>query len=245
VPAPCNAKDYCPQILLAEFFNAVRRLRPFLNRCLAAAFSWHAPGLRPPHRPDRTGKGKAQPGWPKIWWRRLRRVWLALARDNISIMAAGAAYYSMLSIFPAMSALVLTYGLVADPVTIERHLDSLRGILPDQAFELVADQLHLLVTAPATRLGLGLGLVFSVLIALWTATSASTGMMGITAYAVVGWFLYLCFIGGPAGTAGHAGHSYSGRGSTPSAECQDRSTSFSQNHQGTCSWHGGVVHWWR
>jgi membrane protein len=128
-----------------------------------------------PTTKTRYGKGKAQPGWRKIWWRRLRRVWLALARDNISIMAAGAAYYSMLSIFPAMSALVLTYGLVADPVAIERHLDSLRGILPDQAFKLVADQLHLLVTAPATQLGLGL--VFSVLIALWTATSASTAIM--------------------------------------------------------------------
>jgi membrane protein len=125
--------------------------------------------------PTRTGKGKAQLGWRRIWWRRQRRVWLALARDNISIMAAGTAYYSMLSIFPAMSALVLTYGLVADPVTIERHLDSLKGILPDQAFKLVADQLHLLVTAPANQLGLGL--VFSVLIALWTATSASTAMM--------------------------------------------------------------------
>ena len=128
-----------------------------------------------PTAPPRNGKGKKLLGWQRIWWRRLHRVWLALARDNISIMAAGTAYYSMLSIFPAMSALVLTYGLVADPVTIERHLDSLRGILPDQAFKLVADQLHLLVTAPATQLGLGL--VFSVLIALWTATSASTAMM--------------------------------------------------------------------
>jgi membrane protein len=123
----------------------------------------------------RNSPGKTKPGWRKTWWRRLRRVWLALARDNISIMAAGAAYYSMLSIFPAMSALVLTYGLVADPVTIERHLDLLGGILPDEAFKLVADQLHLLVTAPATKLGLGL--VLSVLFALWTATSASTAMM--------------------------------------------------------------------
>jgi membrane protein len=123
----------------------------------------------------RNSPGKAKRGWRKIWWRHLRRVGLALGRDNISIMAAGAAYYSMLSIFPAMSALVLTYGLVADPITIERHLDSLSGILPGQAFKLVADQLHLLVTAPATKLGLGL--VFSVLIALWTATSASSAMM--------------------------------------------------------------------
>ena len=105
----------------------------------------------------------------------MRRVWRTLARDNISIMAAGAAYYSMLSIFPAMSALVLTYGLVADPVTNEHHIDVLAGLLPGEALKLVSDQLHLLVTAPATKLGLGL--VLSVLFALWTATSASTAMM--------------------------------------------------------------------
>jgi membrane protein len=118
---------------------------------------------------------KTQPGWRSIWWRRLRRVWRALTRDNISIMAAGAAYYSMLSIFPAMSALVLSYGLIADPITIEHHLDALSGLLPAEALKLVSDQLHVLVTAPATKLGVGL--VLSVLFALWSATSASSAMM--------------------------------------------------------------------
>lgn len=90
-------------------------------------------------------------------------------------MAAGTAYYSMLSIFPAMSAMVLTYGLVADPVTIEGHIDLLSALLPAEAFKLVSDQLHTLVTAPATKLGVGL--VVSVVFALWTATSASSAMM--------------------------------------------------------------------
>jgi membrane protein len=118
---------------------------------------------------------KTPPGWRSIWWRRLRRVWRALARDNISIMAAGAAYYSMLSIFPAMSALVLSYGLIADPITIEHHIDALSGLLPAEALKLISDQLHALVTAPATKLGVGL--VVSVLFALWSATSASSAMM--------------------------------------------------------------------
>jgi membrane protein len=90
-------------------------------------------------------------------------------------MAAGAAYYSMLSLFPGMTALVLTYGLIADPGTIEHHIDVLSGVLPAEALKLVADQLHALVTAPPTQLGVGL--VFSVLFALWTATSATTAMM--------------------------------------------------------------------
>jgi membrane protein len=123
----------------------------------------------------RDRRGEAALGWRKTWWRRLRRVGQALTRDNISIMAAGAAYYSMLSIFPAMSALVLTYGLIADPVTIAYHIDVLAGVLPAEALKLVSDQLHALVTAPSSKLGLGL--ILSVLFALWTAVSATTAMM--------------------------------------------------------------------
>jgi membrane protein len=124
---------------------------------------------------SRDQRGEAALGWRKTWWRRLSRIWQALARDNISIMAAGAAYYSMLSIFPAMSALVLTYGLIADPMTIEYHIDVLAGVLPAEALKLVADQLHALVTAPSSKLGIGL--ILSVLFALWTAVSATTAMM--------------------------------------------------------------------
>jgi membrane protein len=124
---------------------------------------------------SRRAATKTQQGWRTVWWRHLRRVWRALVRDNISIMAAGAAYYSMLSIFPAMSALVLTYGLIADPITIELHIDTLSGLLPAEALKLVSDQLHALATAPSTKLGAGL--VLSVLFALWTATSASSAMM--------------------------------------------------------------------
>ncbi|HEX3861078.1 MAG TPA: YihY/virulence factor BrkB family protein, partial [Stellaceae bacterium] len=109
------------------------------------------------------------------WWRSFGRVWAALGRDNISIMAAGTAYYSMLSIFPGMSALVLTYGLIADPVTIERHIDALVDILPAEALKLLSDQLHTLVTATPEKLGIGL--VVSMLLALWSAASGTAAMM--------------------------------------------------------------------
>ena len=106
---------------------------------------------------------------------RLGRVWQAIGRDNISIMAAGIAYYAMLSIFPGMSTLVLTYGLVADPATIERHVDALHGVLPTEALKLLSDQLKTLVSAPTEKLGIGL--VISVLIAVWSSTSGTSAMM--------------------------------------------------------------------
>lgn len=118
------------------------------------------------------------------WGQRLHRVWLSLGRDNISIMAAGIAYYAMLSIFPGMSVLVLSYSLVADPQTIEHHVNSLTGVLPGEALKLLSDQLSALVTAP--REGLGIGLIVSVLVGLWSSTSGTSAMMNALTIAYEG-----------------------------------------------------------
>jgi membrane protein len=74
-----------------------------------------------------------------------------------------------------MSALISIYGLVADPATIETQLNSLSGVLPQEALKLLSDQLHTLVAAPRDKLGLGL--LVSLLIALWSATSGTGSLM--------------------------------------------------------------------
>lgn len=118
------------------------------------------------------------------WDERLARVGRALSRDHISIMAAGIAYYAMLSIFPGMSALVITYGLVADPLSIAHHISALTGVLPKEALNLLAAQLNALVSAPPEKLGIGL--VVSVLIAVWSATSGTSAMMNALTVAYAG-----------------------------------------------------------
>ena len=118
------------------------------------------------------------------WRNRLARVWRALGQDNISIMAAGIAYYAMLSIFPGMSALVLAYGLVADPLTIAHHVAALTDVLPAEALKLLADQLNALISAPTEKLGIGL--IVSMLIALWSSTSAMSAMMNALTVAYEG-----------------------------------------------------------
>lgn len=118
------------------------------------------------------------------WHERVTRFGRALSRDNVSIMAAGIAYYAMLSIFPGMSALVLTYGLVADPMTIERHISALAGVLPGEALDLLAGQLNALATATPEKLGIGL--IISGLVALWSATSGTSAMMNALTIAYEG-----------------------------------------------------------
>ncbi|HVH78296.1 MAG TPA: YihY/virulence factor BrkB family protein [Stellaceae bacterium] len=118
------------------------------------------------------------------WTTRLVHVWHEINDDNVSIMAAGIAYYAMLSIFPAMSTVVLTYGLIADPLTIAHHVDALAGVLPGEALKLVSDQLNALISAPSEKLGLGL--VVSVLIALWSSASGTSAMMNALTIAYEG-----------------------------------------------------------
>jgi membrane protein len=109
------------------------------------------------------------------WWTILKNFWAEIDRDHVSIMAAGIAFYALLSIFPGMSALISIYGLVADPAAIENQLNSLSGVLPQEALKLLSDQLHALAAAPRDKLGFGL--VVSLVIALWSATSGTGALM--------------------------------------------------------------------
>ena len=101
--------------------------------------------------------------------------WTRLDQDNISVIAAGVAFYGLLAIFPAMSALISIYGLVLDPAVIERQVAALSGVLPEEALRLFSDQLHSLIAAPPARLGVGL--IASLSLALWSATSGTGALM--------------------------------------------------------------------
>jgi membrane protein len=109
-----------------------------------------------------------------IWWTILAHTWHRVGKDNLSALAAAIAFYALLSIFPTLTAVVSLYGLVADPSLVERELAALEGILPPEAVKLVAVWLQDLIQGPPARFGVGL--LVSVLLALWGAWSA-TGIL--------------------------------------------------------------------
>jgi membrane protein len=57
------------------------------------------------------------------------------------LVAAGVTFYSLLAIFPAIAALVAVYGFFADPSSIAAHADSLSGVLPSGALDLVRQEM--------------------------------------------------------------------------------------------------------
>ena len=65
----------------------------------------------------------------RAWGAVLRRVWLGIGNDNLSIVAAGVAFFGMLAIFPAITALISIYGLIRDPNDILSSLSSVRARL--------------------------------------------------------------------------------------------------------------------
>ena len=129
------------------------------------------------HAYDGHGRSAERPrdipkaGWKDVLWRTKSQ----LAEDRLSIIAAGVAFYGLLSIFPALTALVALYGLVFDPAQVMQQIQAMQGLLPQQATELLAGQMQDL--AQTDHAALGIGLAGGILVALWSASSAVKTLM--------------------------------------------------------------------
>ena len=122
---------------------------------------------------DPHGREAASPlSFPRHAWREvLGRVWVKTGDNNISLMAAGVAFYAFLAFVPLLAALVMTYGLIADPSTIADHMRKIIEVVPKDAAKLILDQIVSLVTASTGKKGLGL--LVALLVSIYGATRAS------------------------------------------------------------------------
>jgi membrane protein len=95
--------------------------------------------------------------------------------DNVTLLAAGVAFYAMLAIFPAIIAVVTVYGMVADPAQVESQVSEFAKSLPSGADQLLTTQLENVTSAG--RQSLSIGLVLSLLAVLWSASSGVQGLV--------------------------------------------------------------------
>ncbi len=109
------------------------------------------------------------------WWQVTRRAFAESGADNVPMLAGGVAYFGFLALFPALIAAITLYGLVADPATVARQVEALAGTLPQEAQPLIAGQLGAIVSSSSGALGVGL--VVSLLAALWSASSGTGNLM--------------------------------------------------------------------
>ncbi|MBS3648565.1 YihY/virulence factor BrkB family protein [Pseudaminobacter sp. 19-2017] len=104
-------------------------------------------------------------GWLDIAW----RLWTEITGDRILLIAAGATFYLLLALFPALAAFVSLYGFVADPKTIADHIAFLGGVLPTGGLDLIRNQLNSLASQSTSALSWGF--ISGLVIALWSANS--------------------------------------------------------------------------
>ena len=126
---------------------------------------------------DAAGREAERPSQipPRGWFSILRRVMAEVKEDNVTLLAAGVAFYAMLAIFPAIIAVVTVYGLVADPNQVEAQVSEFAKSLPAGADQLLTEQLQNVVSAG--RQSLSIGLAVSLAAVLWTASGGVQGLV--------------------------------------------------------------------
>jgi membrane protein len=127
-------------------------------------------------KPDQFGRDATQPLLipTRGWWQVAERVYSESVRDNLSVVAAGCAFYALFAIFPALSALISLYGLAADPANVVQNFGVLAYVLPPQAYDMVIDQIRRV--AETSDRTLGWSLLISLALALWSANAGAQAM---------------------------------------------------------------------
>jgi membrane protein len=98
----------------------------------------------------------------------VKGIWRRIGKHNVTMIAAGVAFYAMLAIFPALIAIVAVYALVSDPSKVAEQIAPVVNALPADVGNLLRDQLRGAVAA--SHEGLTIGLVASLLGTLWAAS---------------------------------------------------------------------------
>lgn len=116
-----------------------------------------------------------------VWLVASKRVAANLIDHRLSLTAAGVAFFGFLSLFPAIAAQVIIYGLLADPAELSAHLQSLSAFLPQQVVAVFSDRLESVVASGNTS-ELGIGVLISIAITFWSGSrgvAALVDMIGV------------------------------------------------------------------
>lgn len=97
-----------------------------------------------------------------------------IREHNLTLVAAGVAFYAFLALVPALVAFISIYGLVANPASVTQQVKNVASALPKEVQNFFVYQLNSIIHA--NRAGVSVTLLVAVAIALW---SASGGMAAL------------------------------------------------------------------
>ena len=127
------------------------------------------------NEPDR-GRQAEEPhqlparGWLDI----LSRTGNRISIDNITIVAAGVAFYAFVAVVPTLAAIIGIYGLVSDPSQVGQQVTAFARILPREVLPVLEQQLTRITSNTQAA---GISALVGVLVALYGAASATKALI--------------------------------------------------------------------
>lgn len=93
-----------------------------------------------------------------------------IRQDNVPVAAAGIAFFGFFALFPALTALISVYGLVADPNDVVSQLEDSLAAAPEAMRTFLIDQAER--EASASGGAQTAKVVFGILLAVWSSSAA-------------------------------------------------------------------------
>jgi membrane protein len=98
-----------------------------------------------------------------------------IGKDNLTLVAAGVAFYAMTAIFPAIAAFVSIFGLFADPHLVQKQIADFSGLLPANSLKLLTDALESFSSKSTSSLNVAL--LVSLVLAIWSAKAGVASLI--------------------------------------------------------------------
>ena len=112
---------------------------------------------------------------PKGWKDIAFRLKDEISEDRVGLIAAGVAFYGLLALFPAITALLAIGGLLVEPNQIINQLSALSGIVPEAAMNIITEQAT--EVAGSREGGLGLAALLGIGLAIYSASKGMGSLM--------------------------------------------------------------------
>ncbi|MCF6445866.1 YihY/virulence factor BrkB family protein [Nereida sp. MMG025] len=112
---------------------------------------------------------------PRGIWQVTKRVVRRQGSTRLGLMAAGIAFYGLLSLFPGITAAVAVAGIVFDADVLRTQSENLTALLPNSAQDIVLGQLREVLSADSTSLGFAA--LFAIALALYSASKVNASFI--------------------------------------------------------------------
>ncbi len=110
-------------------------------------------------------------GWTDILW----RTYAEMQSDRLLSIAGGVAFFVLLSIFPAITALVSAYGRFFNAATVTNNISLLHDVVPANMLDIIHEQANRI--ASNSGRALTIGIIAGTLVSLWSTMSGVKAMI--------------------------------------------------------------------